>query len=359
MSGQPQKKQQGGGKNQPQKRKAEGQAEGQQQKKANQAQQPKQKPQAAKPQQQQAKKEGGKPQQAKKEGGKPQQAPAQGKKAAKKVVPEPESEDEEGADAAMLGGEDDSDDGEDGPLGERNEEALAAIEKVQPQMEKIEAQLQAFDEAMNAEIYAIQKKFLLKKRPVLESRDKIVASVKGCWPTLFKEHMSIAAQLDDVDVEILDHLTSVSETQVYTEGEKQQIKGCSITFIFSEGSKHVKAGSYTKQFEFDDEKEVLMCIPAKKLPFVAADFAKKHADSFFLSWFQSEGADDGILAAQDAISAELYVDPLQLFAHLSEGNPYPDMGSGSEDENDMSDMMEFGEDGEEESDDEDAPTLVD
>ena len=208
------------------------------------------------------------------------------------------------------------------------------------------------------QIYAIQKKFLLKKRPVLDQRDKLVATVKGCWKTLFVEHMTIAAQMEDVDAEILDNLSQVSENQVYTEGEKQQIKGVTLSFTFTEGNKHVKAGTYKKEFTFDDEKEVLVCVPSKNLPFKSADFVK-NGDSFFASWFTSEGVDDGILAAQDAISSELYVDPLKLYAHLAEGNPYPQMGSDGED-GDEDEMMSFEEDGNAEaSDDEDAPELVD
>jgi hypothetical protein len=143
----------------------------------------------------------------------------------------------------------------------------------------------------------------------------------GQLQSFFNEHLTIAAQMEDVDAEILDNLIQVSENQVYTEGEKQQIKGVTLSFTFSEGNQHVKAGTFKKEFTFDDEKEVLVCVPSKTLPFKSADFVAKNGDSFFVSWFTSEGVDDGILAAQDAISSELYVDPLKLYALRPERSP--------------------------------------
>lgn len=314
---------------QPQKRKAEGQAQPQQAKKAKE-QQPQQQ-QKKSPQQQQQKQQPKQPQQQQKK------APA------KKAEPEPEEEEDE--------------DDEEG-AGERNEEALAAIAAVEPKMDAIAAELAAFDEQMNAEIYAIQKKFLLKKRPVLKKRDELLSGVTGLWKTLLSEHLVFASQMEEADHAILDNLINVEEEQVYSDAaaEKQQIIGITVFFTFSAGSKSVKAGRYKKTFTFDEEKESLVCVPtpAKDLPFVAADFTKKNTDSFFALWFASEGVDEGILAAQDALSSELYVDPLQLYAHLAEGNPMPSMDDNSDSDDGEGDAMMF-----EDDEDDEAPELVD
>jgi hypothetical protein len=304
-----------------QKRKAE-QAPAQPQQKK-----PQPKPEQPKQPQQQAKK----PQQQ-------QQQAQQPKKAAKKAPePEPESEDEEG-------------------MGEVDEVALAAIDKAQPAMDKLAAELAAFDDQMNAEIYAIQKKFLLKKRPVLAKRDTLLGGVTGLWDKLLSEHLVFASQFEAIDHEILKHLTKIEEEQVYTAAteDKQQISGITMTFTFSAGSKIVKAGAFKKEFKWDDAKETIVCVPSAAKPFVSATFGKDNADSFFNTWFTSEGLDDGILAAHDALTSELYVDPLQLYRHLAEGNPMPSMDDQSDDDGDDEEPMMFGD-----SDDEEAPELVD
>jgi len=85
-----------------------------------------------------------------------------------------------------------------------------------------------------------------------------------------------------------------------------------VTFTFSAGNAHVKAGKFVKHFKFNDESETLECVPtpAKEQPFVKADQISK--DSFFYTWFNSEGEDDGILAAQEALGSELYLDPIAV-----------------------------------------------
>lgn len=85
-----------------------------------------------------------------------------------------------------------------------------------------------------------------------------------------------------------------------------------MTFTFSAGNAHVKAGKFVKHFKFNDESETLECVPtpAKEQPFVKADQMSK--DSFFYTWFNSEGEDDGILAAQEALGSELYLDPIAV-----------------------------------------------
>jgi hypothetical protein len=328
-----QQNKQGGGQQQQQqgqKRKAEAPAAPQQKKPQPQAPAAQQQKQAPKPQQ---------PQQAKK----PQQAAQPQKKAAKKPEPEPEPESEEDEDEAG---------------GEVDEEALAAIDVAQPAMDKLSDELAAFDDQMNAEIYAVQKKFLLKKRPVMQKRDKLLSGVKGLWAKLFAEHLVFASQLEAVDHEILKNLTTIEEEQVYSAAgsDKQQITGITVIFTFSAGSKLVKAGRFKKEFKFDEEKETLLCVPSPDKPFVSGTFAKDNSDSFFNTWFTSEGSDDGVLAAHDALSSELYVDPLQLYRHLAEGNPMPSMdGSDSEGDDDDDAMMSFESD---EDDDEEAPELV-
>ena len=85
-----------------------------------------------------------------------------------------------------------------------------------------------------------------------------------------------------------------------------------MTFTFSAGNAHVKAGKFVKHFKFNDESETLECVPTppKEQPFVKADQISK--DSFFYTWFNSEGEDDGILAAQEALGSELYLDPIAV-----------------------------------------------
>jgi DNA mismatch repair ATPase MutL len=266
----------------------------------------------------------------------------------KKKQPEPEPEPEE---------EETDDVDEEDMMGERDEEALASIAKVQPSMDKLSAELDGLDEQMNAEIFAIQKRFLLKKRPVLKKRDELLKSVPNLWKSLFCEHTVFITQLDEIDVDILDALVSIEEEQIYADekAEKQQIIGLAVYFTFTAG-KLVKAGRYQKKFMFNEEQETLLCVKSTNLPFASADFAKKHTDSFLLEWFRSEGADEGILAAHDALSSELLVDPLQLFQIVAEGNPLPQRegDSDGDDDEDGAAMM-FDED--DESDDE-APELV-
>ena len=321
------------GKGQPSKRKAESNL-------AQESKKPKQQ-QQQQPAQQPKKKEQQQQQQPKKE---------QKQQPKKEPEPEPESEEDE---------EDEEDD--EMPMGEPDEEALAEIAKVQPAMDKIFAELEAFDEQMNAEIYAIQKKFLLKKRPIFKKRDDLLKSVPNLWRKLFTEHTTFLAQLDEIDIELLENLVAVEEEQVYADdkAEKQQIIGIKIFFTFT-GSKHLKAGRYEKQFTFSDDDETLICVPVEKskLPFVAGEFGTKYPDSFLLAWFTSEGADDGILAAQDALTSELLVDPLQLYTMVAEGKPLPTR-DGSDDEDDEEAALMFNEDDEIEEDDEDAPQLVD
>jgi hypothetical protein len=90
------------------------------------------------------------------------------------------------------------------------------------------------------------------------------------------------------------------------------VAGINVTFTFSAGNAHVKAGKFVKHFKFNDESETLECVPtpAKEQPFVKADQISK--DSFFYTWFNSEGEDDGILAAQEALGSELYLDPIAV-----------------------------------------------
>ena len=303
-----------------------------------QQQQAKKQPQSQQPQQ-------GKPAQAKKPQTQQQQGQQKKPQAKKQPEPEPEEEDEE----------DDGEDDEEG--GERDEEALAAIEKVQPAMDAIAAELDAQDAQMNAEIYAVQRKHLLAKRPMLKKRDQLLGGVKGLWKRLFAEHLTFASQMEEIDHELLDALTVVEEQQDFapTDAEKQQIAGVTVYFTFT-ASKHTKAGRFAKVFKFDDEKEVMTCVPAKDTPFTSKDaFAKANADSFFLNWFASEGVDDGVLAAQDALSTELYVDPLQLFAHLADGNPMPSMNDSDSDDDGHGDAMMF----DDEDDGDEAPELAD
>lgn len=340
MSSKPQQKQQKG-QQQPQKRKADAEAAAPEGKKANkgaqQQQQPKPKAPAAAAAAAPKKQEAGK-------GAQPQK---QQKKAA--AAPAPAAAEEE---------EDDEDDaGEDGMDGEVDEEALAVIEKVQPAADALAAELDAFDDQMQAELYAVQKKYLLKKRPLLTKRDALYASsAPGLWKALFINHQTFLAQLEDVDIEILDHLVGVEVEEKYTapDASKQQIEAIIVTFTFAAGSKIVKAGKFKKSFVFDDEKETLLCkaTPVAQMPFVDAKILK--SDSFFASWFSSEGEDDGILAAQDALSSELYVDPLQLYRHVSSGGTL-DQEDGSDGEDDDGAGMLFED---EDDEDEEAPQLV-
>jgi hypothetical protein len=286
-----------------------------------------------------------------------QQPQAKGKKA-KAPEPEPEEEDE-----------DEEDGGEDGAPGQPNPAALAAVDSVQEDMDKLAAQLDEMDEKQSAEIFSVQKKFLLQKRPVMSKRDALLAKVPGLWKTLFSEHEVFAVQLEEVDDGILDHLTTVEIQENYSDPKdpKQQIVSVDFAFTFRAGSALVKAGKFKKTFKFSDEKETLQCVPtaAAQQPFVnPSQFAKEHGDSFFHAWFTSEGDDEGILRAQDALSSELYIDPLQLFKHVAEGGQLSDLmgpdGEGDEDdEDDEGLLMAFGEDGEEEDDDDEAPQLAD
>lgn len=274
----------------------------------------------------------------------------QGKKGAagkKAAAPEPEPEEEQEQ------GEDDDEEGEGGAV---DEKALEAIEAIQPEQDAITAELDAFDEQQNAEIYAIQKKFLLKKRPVLAKRDQLIAKLPGVWKRLFSEHEVFAVQLEEIDHEILDNLTVVEVAENYSAPDepKQQIISITITFTFTAG-KHVKAGKFAKTFKFNDEKEALEGVAATKLPFSSAKFADEHKDSFFLSWYTSEGDDEGIIAAQDALTSELYVDPLQLYAHLAGGGSLKDLQEDGEGSDDDDDAMIF----EEDDEDDEAPELAD
>jgi len=276
------------------------------------------------------------------------QPPAEGKKGKKAPEPEEESDEE-----VVLGS------------GQPNPEAIAAADAVQEEMDKFASQLHELDRQQSAEIFAVQKKFLLQKRPVLGKRDALMAKVPGLWKTLFSEHEVFQVQLEDVDMEILDHLTTVEINETYSKPSdpEQQIVAVDITFTFSAGSAHVKAGKFKKTFAFDDEKETLKCVPTPTsgLPYVnATQFLKENSDSFFGAWFSSEGDDEGILRAQDALSSELYVDPLQLFRHVSEGGLLSDItGDGEDDDDDEAMAMAFGDDGEEDDDDEEAPELAD
>jgi hypothetical protein len=298
-----------------------------------------------------------KPQQQQQGGNKqPQAKKDEGKKG--KKAPEPELEEEDA--------EDDGEDEDDLVLGsgQPNPEAIAAADAVQEEMDKVATQLDELDSQQSAEIFAVQKKFLLQKRPVLAKRDALMAKVPLLWKTLLSEHEVFVVQLEEVDMEILDHLTVVEISENYSKPSdpKQQIVSVDITFTFSAGSTHVKAGKFKKTFAFDDEKETLQCVatPAAGLPWVnAAQFSKENGDSFFGAWFSSEGDDEGILRAQDALSSELYVDPLQLFRHVSEGGNLSDITGGGDDDDEDDLAMAFGEDGEEDSDDEDAPELAD
>jgi hypothetical protein len=124
-----------------------------------------------------------------------------------------------------------------------------------------------------------------------------------------------------------------------------------VTFTFSAGNAHVKAGKFVKHFKFNDESETLECVPtpAKEQPFVKADQISK--DSFFYTWFNSEGEDDGILAAQEALGSELYLDPIAMFRHVAEGGNINDI-NGDDDEPEM--VFE-----ESDEEDDDAPELAD
>ena len=80
---------------------------------------------------------------------------------------------------------------------------------------------QVNDEASDR-VLEVEREYNVKRRPIFERRNGIIAGVEGFWRTAFLNHPALSMLFTPDDVELLSYVTEVSDQSVYEKKRKSR-----------------------------------------------------------------------------------------------------------------------------------------
>ncbi|KAI6655482.1 hypothetical protein LOD99_1981 [Oopsacas minuta] len=159
---------------------------------------------------------------------------------------------------------------------------------------KLQTIIDSLDEAMEDELDRVQKRFYRQKRPYFDERRLVLEQIPFFWRTTLLRHPELYSIMEELDVQILDHLYSIDILE-YSDGD------CAykISFFFKENP-FFSNEEFTKEVRMIDSEE-LVSIGTKikwKKPYISLNRRLKPGDKRspddprceFFHWFSSSNS---------------------------------------------------------------------
>jgi template-activating factor I len=172
-----------------------------------------------------------------------------------------------------------------------------------------QTEINDLNDKLNDEVIELEKKYNKLRKPLNDKRTAAIKSIPEFWVECFAKHDQLSNLLQDVDIEILKHLTTLDVI------DHADVKsGYAIEFTFSENP-FFSDKKLRKDFTFGKE-EAETKVDTSEIHWKNAKTTDENPESFWVQWFKQ---DDEMAIIGDIIHDELWKNPVEAYEAVPAG----------------------------------------